>query len=86
MNKHSNHFYILSILTIALVTSCTTGSNLEVENQILRMENRELKEKIRSLNESNEMQSKPAIQVEEKNIRKLPPQKSKGSSPSKFSM
>ena len=87
MNKHSYHFYILSIFIITLdIFSCSTGSNLEVENQLLRMENRELKEEIRVLKESNDMQPKPTMQEDEKNIRKLPPQKPKGNSIPKFSM
>ena len=69
-----------------MVTSCTTGNNLEVENQILRLENRELKEEIRSLRETIEMQSTPLPQEEVKDIKKLPPPKTKTNAPPKFSM
>jgi hypothetical protein len=68
-----------------LVNSCSSGK-LEVENQILYLENRELKEEIRLLKESIENQSKPTSLEQEKNLRKMAPQKSKGNIPPKFSM
>jgi len=86
MNLFYTSIKILLLFTASLfVYSCSSG-NLEVENQILRLENRELKEEIRSLKESVENQPKPTSLEQEKNLRKMAPQKLKGNIPSKFSM